>query len=381
MITTAKRLDTVEEYYFSSKLREVRQLQSEGKSIINMGIGSPDLSPSKAVIEAVAAAIQDENGHGYQSYQGLPELRKGMADFYQNQFGVELNPNNEILPLMGSKEGIMHISLAFLNEGDHVLIPNPGYPTYTSVTNLVGAVPVYYDLKEANAWEPDFEALEKLDLEKVKIMWLGYPHMPTGARGSLALFEKLVAFAKKHNILLINDNPYSFVLNDNPMSLLQVEGAKDVALELNSLSKTFNMAGWRVGMVLGNPEIIDAVLKVKSNMDSGMFYGIQKGAVAALNCDKSWFEDQNKIYRRRRELTEKLAEKLGCEVYKEGVGLFVWAKLPEGIASAEKFIDEILYEKHIFITPGTIFGSNGEGYIRFSLCVKEDKVQEAIDRF
>ncbi|SHL86243.1 pyridoxal phosphate-dependent aminotransferase [Flavobacterium chilense] len=381
MITTAKRLDTVEEYYFSSKLREVRQLQSEGKSIINMGIGSPDLSPSKAVIEAVAAAIQDENGHGYQSYQGLPELRKGMADFYQNQFGVELNPNNEILPLMGSKEGIMHISLAFLNEGDHVLIPNPGYPTYTSVTNLVGAVPVYYDLKEANAWEPDFEALEKLELEKVKIMWLGYPHMPTGARGSLALFEKLVAFAKKHNILLINDNPYSFVLNDNPMSLLQVEGAKDVALELNSLSKTFNMAGWRVGMVLGNPEIIDAVLKVKSNMDSGMFYGIQKGAVAALNCDKSWFEDQNKIYRRRRELTEKLAEKLGCEVYKEGVGLFVWAKLPEGIASAEKFIDKILYEKHIFITPGTIFGSNGEGYIRFSLCVKEEKVQEAIDRF
>jgi LL-diaminopimelate aminotransferase len=381
MITTAKRLDTVEEYYFSSKLREVRQLQSEGKSIINMGIGSPDLSPSKAVIEAVAAAIQDENGHGYQSYQGLPELRKGMADFYQNQFGVVLNANNEILPLMGSKEGIMHISLAFLNEGDHVLIPNPGYPTYTSVTNLVQAVPVYYDLKEENGWEPDFEALEKLDLSKVKIMWLGYPHMPTGARGSLALFEKLVAFAKKYNILLINDNPYSFVLNDNPMSLLQVEGAKDVALELNSLSKTFNMAGWRVGMVLGNPEIIDAVLKVKSNMDSGMFYGIQKGAVAALNCDKSWFEDQNKIYRRRRELTEKLAEKLGCKVYKEGVGLFVWAKLPEGIASSEKFIDEILYEKHIFITPGTIFGSNGEGYIRFSLCVKEEKVQEAIDRF
>ncbi|PTT07426.1 aminotransferase [Flavobacterium sp. HMWF030] len=381
MITTAKRLDKVEEYYFSSKLREVRQLMSEGKPIISMAIGSPDLSPSKAVIEAVAAAIQDENGHGYQSYQGLPELRKGMADFYQNQFGVELNPNNEILPLMGSKEGIMHISLAFLNEGDHVLIPNPGYPTYTSVTNLVQAVPVYYDLKEENGWEPDFEALEKLDLEKVKIMWLGYPHMPTGARGSLALFEKLVAFAKKHNILLVNDNPYSFVLNDNPMSLLQVEGAKEVALELNSLSKTFNMAGWRVGMVLGNPEIIDAILKVKSNMDSGMFYGIQKGAVAALNCDESWFEDQNKIYRRRRELTEQLAEKLGCKVYKEGVGLFVWAKLPEGIESSEKFIDEILYEKHIFITPGTIFGSNGEGYIRFSLCAKEEKIQEAINRF
>ncbi|WP_409417541.1 pyridoxal phosphate-dependent aminotransferase [Flavobacterium sp. PS2] len=381
MITTAKRLDVVEEYYFSSKLREVRQLQSEGKPIINMGIGSPDLNPSKAVVEAVVSAMQDENAHQYQSYQGLPELRKGMADFYQHNYGVALNPANEILPLMGSKEGIMHISLAFLNEGDHVLIPNPGYPTYTSVTNLVGAVPVYYDLKEDNNWEPDFEALEKLELEKVKIMWLGYPHMPTGARGSLALFEKLVAFAKKHSILLINDNPYSFVLNDKPMSLLQVEGAKDVALELNSLSKTFNMAGWRVGMVLGNAAIIDAVLKVKSNMDSGMFYGIQKGAVAALNCDKSWFEEQNVIYRRRRELTNKLAEKLGCKVYAEGVGLFVWAKLPEGIASAEDFIDQILYEKHIFITPGTIFGSNGEGYIRFALCVKEEKIQEAIERF
>jgi LL-diaminopimelate aminotransferase len=381
MITTAKRLDVVEEYYFSSKLREVRQLQSEGKPIINMGIGSPDLNPSKAVVEAVVSAMQDENAHQYQSYQGLPELRKGMADFYQDNYGVALNPVNEILPLMGSKEGIMHISLAFLNEGDHVLIPNPGYPTYTSVTNLVGAVPVYYDLKEDNNWEPDFEALEKLELEKVKIMWLGYPHMPTGARGSLELFEKLVAFAKRHNILLINDNPYSFVLNDKPMSLLQVEGAKDVALELNSLSKTFNMAGWRVGMVLGNAATIDAVLKVKSNMDSGMFYGIQKGAVAALNCDKSWFEEQNVIYRRRRELTNKLAEKLGCKVYAEGVGLFVWAKLPEGIASAEDFIDQILYEKHIFITPGTIFGSNGEGYIRFALCVKEEKIQEAIERF
>ncbi|REG96311.1 pyridoxal phosphate-dependent aminotransferase [Flavobacterium aquicola] len=381
MITLAKRLNVVEEYYFSSKLREVRQLASEGKPIINMGIGSPDLKPSQAVIDAVVNAMQDENAHQYQSYQGLPELRKGMADFYQNNYGVALDPAVEILPLIGSKEGIMHISMAFLNEGDHVLIPNPGYPTYTSVTNLVGAVPVYYDLKEANNWEPDFDALEKLDLSKVKIMWLGYPHMPTGARGSLELFAKLVAFAKKHNILLINDNPYSFVLNDKPMSLLQVEGAKDVALELNSLSKTFNMAGWRVGMVLGSAALIDAVLKVKSNMDSGMFYGIQKGAVTALNSDKSWFEDMNKIYRKRRVLTEQLAEKLGCKVYKEGVGLFVWAKLPEGIESSEDFIDKILYEKSIFITPGTIFGNNGEGYIRFALCVKEEKVQEAIDRF
>jgi len=381
MITTARRLDIIEEYYFSSKLREVRQLQSEGKPIINMGIGSPDLRPSEAVVEAVVLAMQDENAHQYQSYQGLPELRKSMASFYQNNFQVELNPNTEILPLMGSKEGIMHISMAFLNEGDHVLIPNPGYPTYSSVTNLMGAVPVYYDLKEANNWEPDFEALEKLDLSKVKIMWIGYPHMPTGARGSLQLFEKLVAFAKKHKILLVNDNPYSFVLNDNPMSLLQVEGAKEVVLELNSLSKTFNMAGWRVGMVLGSASCIDSILKVKSNMDSGMFYAIQKGAIEALKSDASWFESMNSVYEKRRVLTEQLAEKLGCKVYKEGVGLFVWAKLPKGISSAEEFIDEILYDKHIFITPGTIFGSNGEGYIRFALCVKEEKIQEAIGRF
>ena len=380
MITTAKRLDIIEEYYFSSKLREVRQLALEGKPIINMGIGSPDLRPSQTVIDTVVAAMQDENAHQYQSYQGLPELRKSMSDFYLDNFQVSLDFNSEILPLMGSKEGIMHISLAFLNEGDQVLIPNPGYPTYTSVTNLVGAVPVYYDLKEANQWEPDFEALEKLDLSKVKIMWIGYPHMPTGARGSLTLFEKLIDFAKKHQILLINDNPYSFVLNDNPISLLQVDGAKEVALELNSLSKTFNMAGWRVGMILGNAAFIDAVLKVKSNMDSGMFYGIQRGAIEALKSDPVWFEYMNEIYKKRRILTEELAEKLGCTVYKEGVGLFVWAKLPEGIKSSEEFIDKILYEKSLFITPGTIFGSNGEGYIRFALCVKEEKIKEAISR-
>ena len=381
MITTAERLNSVQEYYFSKKLREVNQLLSEGKPIINMGIGSPDLLPHFSVVNAIQHSMNDKKAHEYQSYQGLPELRKAMATFYQNQFHVSMDFASEILPLMGSKEGIMHVSMAFLNKSDEVLIPNPGYPTYASVTELVQAKPIFYDLIEENNWLPDFEALEKLDLSKVKIMWVCYPHMPTGANATIEVFEKLIAFGKKHHILIVNDNPYSFVLNDNPMSLLQVEGAKDVALELNSLSKTFNMAGWRVGMVLGNAKIIDAILKVKSNMDSGMFYGIQKGAVAALNCDKSWFEDQNKIYRRRRELTEKLAEKLNCKVYKEGVGLFVWAKLPEGIESAEKFIDEILYEKHIFITPGTIFGSNGEGYIRFSLCVKEEKVQEAIDRF
>ncbi|SHF94862.1 Aspartate/methionine/tyrosine aminotransferase [Flavobacterium segetis] len=380
MITTAKRLDTIEEYYFSSKLREVRQLAAEGKPIINMGIGSPDLLPSQAVVDAVSLAMSDPNAHQYQSYQGLPELREGIANFYKKNYNVALIPAVEILPLMGSKEGIMHISLAFLNEGDHVLIPNPGYPTYTSVTNLVGAIPVFYNLTEHTNWEPDFEALEKLDLSKVKIMWIGYPHMPTGARGSLELFSKLVAFAKKHHILLVNDNPYSFVLNDNPISLLQVDGAKDVALELNSLSKTFNMAGWRVGMVLGNATCIDAVLKVKSNMDSGMFFGIQKGAIEALKSETSWFEEMNVIYKKRRVLTEQLAEKLGCKVYKEGVGLFVWAKLPKGITSAEKFIDEILHEKSIFITPGTIFGSNGEGYVRFALCVKEEKIDEAISR-
>lgn len=377
----ANRIAIVEEYYFSSKLREVRQLISEGKPIINMGIGSPDMAPSKSVIEAIQNAVTDENAHQYQSYQGLPELRNGMADFYKNNFQVELNSNSEILPLMGSKEGIMHISMAFLNEGDSVLIPNPGYPTYTSVTKLVGATPVFYDLIENNNWEPDFEKLEQQDLSKVKIMWVSYPHMPTGASGSLDLFKKIVAFAKKHHILVINDNPYSFVLNEIPISILQVDGAKDIALELNSLSKTYNMAGWRVGMVSGKSEFIDAVLKVKSNMDSGMFYGIQKGAIAALKLDKSWFDAQNLIYQKRRNLTFELAKKLGCTYDENSVGLFVWAKLPLEIKSAEDFVDKILYEKDIFITPGTIFGSNGEGYIRFSLCVKEEKIQEAILRF
>lgn len=380
MITTAKRLDTVQEYYFSRKLKEVRQLMSEGKPIINMGIGSPDLAPHSSVIEAIQNAMFDDKAHEYQSYQGLPELRQGFANFYKNQFGVELDFNLEMLPLMGSKEGIMHISLAFLNEGDEVLIPNPGYPTYASVTELVQAKAVYYDLKEEKNWQPDFEALEKTDLSKVKLMWVCYPHMPTGANGTLEVYKKLIDFGKKHDILIVNDNPYSFVLNDNPISILQVDGAKDVALELNSLSKTFNMAGWRVGMVLGNSKFIDAILKVKSNMDSGMFYGIQKGAIEALKLGKEWFESQNDIYTKRRNLIFQLAEKLECTFDKNSVGLFVWAKLPAGIQS-EAFIDDLLYEKHLFITPGTIFGSNGEGYIRFSLCVKEENILEAIKRF
>jgi len=380
MIQTAIRLNSVQEYYFSRKLREVRQLIAEGKLVINMGIGSPDLAPDITVIEAMQKAMFDDKAHEYQSYQGLPELRKGMADFYKIHFNVDLDFNTEILPLMGSKEGIMHISLAFLNEGDEVLIPNPGYPTYASVTELVQAKAVYYDLTATTNWQPNFDALEKLDLSKVKLMWVSYPHMPTGANGTLELFQKLIAFGKKHNILIVNDNPYSFVLNGKPLSILQIEGSKEIAIELNSLSKTYNMAGWRVGMVLGNPTLIDAVLKVKSNMDSGMFYGIQKGAIEALKLGNDWFEKQNEIYTKRRNLIFKLAEKLNCVFDRNSVGLFVWAKLPAGIM-AEEFIDKVLIEKHIFITPGTIFGSNGEGYIRFSLCVTEEKIQDAINRF
>ncbi|SHG84488.1 pyridoxal phosphate-dependent aminotransferase [Flagellimonas flava] len=378
---TAERLHTVQEYYFSRKLREVRGLIQEGKPIINMGIGSPDLAPSPKVLETLKAAIADTGAHQYQSYQGLPELRNAIAEFYKVKFGVTVNPANEILPLMGSKEGIMHIGLAFLNEGDEVLLPNPGYPTYSSVTKLIGAVPRTYDLKAENNWFPDLEALSQTDLSKVKLMWVSYPHMPTGATADREQLSHLVDFAKKHQILLVNDNPYSFVLSKNPTSILSVDGAKDCALELNSLSKTFNMAGWRVGMVLGNQEHINAVLKVKSNMDSGMFYGIQKGAIAALNSGPDWFEGLDEVYNRRRELMFQLVEKLGCAYDRNAVGMFVWSKLPEGSLPSEEFIDKVLYDKHIFIAPGTIFGSNGEGYIRFSLCVKEEKIKEAIERF
>lgn len=381
MIVPAKRLDEVKEYYFSGKLREVRQMMTEGKKVINMGIGSPDLPPPPAVITAMSNAMHDVKAHEYQSYQGQPELREAMAAFYQTHFGVFLNPVNEILPLMGSKEGIMHICMAFLNEGDKALIPNPGYPTYTSATRLVGGVPVFYNLSETNNWEPDLEALEAIDLSRVKIMWVNYPHMPTGAKGSRELFVKLVVFAKKHNILLVNDNPYSFVLNDEQLSVFQASGAKDVALELNSLSKTFNMAGWRVGMLSGNAALIDAVLKVKSNMDSGMFYGIQKGAVAALQSDSEWFSVLNETYTCRRNLIFKLADLLGCTYNPNTAGLFVWAKLPAGIENAEKYVDSILYDKYIFLTPGTVFGSAGEGYVRFSLCADETIITEAISRF
>ena len=372
MIKPAKRLDTVQEYYFSKKLREVRGLAAAGKPIINMGIGSPDLQPPTQVLAAIQGSLNDASAHKYQSYQGLPELRNAISEFYKSKFSVDTNPENEILPLMGSKEGIMHISMAFLNEGDKVLIPNPGYPTYTSVTKLVGAEPLFYNLSDATNWQPNFEELEAQDLSEVKIMWVNYPHMPTGTDATLETFEKLVAFGKKHNILIINDNPYSFILNDNPISILQVEGAKDIALELNSLSKTFNMAGWRVGMVLGNETYINEILKVKSNMDSGMFYGIQKGAIEALQLSDDWFLAQNKIYEERRNLIWQLADKLDATYSKNATGLFVWAKIPEGKKS-EEVTDSVLYDNDIFITPGTIFGSQGEGYIRFSLCVTTDR--------
>ncbi len=375
MIPVANRLNDVQEYYFSIKLREVRALIAQGKPIINLGIGSPDLQPPQEVLDAMSHA----NVHGYQSYQGVPEFRQAIANFYQKYYGVSLNIDQEILPLMGSKEGILHISMAYLNEGDEVLIPNPGYPTYSSVTKLVNAKPIFYDLSEKNNWEPDFDALEKLDLEKIKIMWVNYPHMPTGSTPDASLFKKLIAFAKKHNILVVNDNPYSFVLNENPRSILAVDGAKEVAIELNSLSKSFNMAGWRVGMVLGKKEYIEAILNVKSNMDSGMYFGIQQGAITALNLPQSWFDNMNMVYRKRRNLIWEICDVLNCSYDKNATGLFVWAKIPKGKTSNE-ITDELLYKYDIFITPGTVFGTNGEGYIRFSLCIDEEKIQEVLTR-
>lgn len=379
MMKAAKRLDTVQEYYFSKKLREVRALLAAGKPIINMGIGSPDLQPPPAVIEAIQQAVLQEGAHKYQSYQGLPAFRQAVADFYQKNYQVAVNPENEILPLMGSKEGILHISMAFLNKGDQVLIPNPGYPTYTSVTNLVEAVPVFYDLTSEHNWEPNFKQLEQQDLSNVKLMWVNYPHMPTGAKATENLFKKLIAFGKKHQLLIINDNPYSFVLNDTPLSILGTEGAKETAIELNSLSKSFNMAGWRVGMLLGATPILEEVLKVKTQMDSGMFYGIQQGAIAALKVSSGWFENMNEVYQKRRKLIWQIAEALDCTFDKNTSGMFVWAKIPAG-KKAENIVDDLLYKHHIFIAPGTIFGSKGEGYIRFSLCVPEEKIKEALDR-
>ena len=376
---TADRLHTVEEYYFSKKLREVNALKAAGASIINLGIGSPDLAPPKAVITAITDSLSDVSAHKYQSYQGLPALRLAMANFYKAHYNIVLNPQNQVLPLIGSKEGIMHVSMAYLNQGDTVLIPNPGYPTYTSVTKLVGATPVFYDLNATSNWQPDLVSLEATDVSKVKLMWINYPHMPTGTLGDKKILKGLVDFAKKNEILLINDNPYSFILNNQPSSIFNIEGAEQVCLELNSLSKTFNMAGWRVGMLTGAKAHLDNVIKVKSNMDSGMFYGIQKGAIEALNSSKNWFSDLNLIYSERRKLIWELATALNCTFETNTSGMFVWAKLPTGLKS-EAFIDKILHDYHLFIAPGTIFGTNGEGYIRFSLCAPSESIELAIKR-
>ena len=378
---TARRLVQTQEYYFSRKLREVAQRIAAGQPIINMGIGSPDLPAHPSVLSALEQSLSHSKAHMYQSYQGLPELRAGISNFYQIHYNVTLEAATEILPLMGSKEGIMHLSMAFLNPGDQVLIPNPGYPTYAAVARLVEAEPVFYDLNAANQWQPDFDALEVLDTTKIKMMWINYPHMPTGAEAATATFDRLIQWAKARNILLVNDNPYSFVLTKKPQSILSRPGAKEVAMELNSLSKSFNMAGWRVGMLCGKESIIQSVLKVKSNMDSGMFYGIQQGAIAALKMDQKWFTDLNRIYRKRRSLVEQLATALGAEFESNSVGLFVWAKLPKGALNSEAFVDKLLDEKHLFITPGTIFGSQGAGYIRFSLCVDEATISKVLNRF
>ena len=379
MIEVANRLKHVEEYYFSKKLREVAFLQSQGKPIINLGIGSPDLEPPFKATMLLKDSLDEEGANKYQSYQGLPELREEIANFYKKQYKVNLSGQTEVLPLLGSKEGIMHISMAFLNRGDKVLVPNPGYPTYSAVTKLLEAKPVFYDLKEDNHWLPDFVALERLDLSKVKIMWISYPHMPTGANAPNKFYDEVIAFGRRHNILIVNDNPYSFILNKKPISIMRYNHAKEVCLELNSFSKTFNMAGWRVGMLVGSYEHLSAVLKVKSNMDSGMFYAVQKGAIEALKSSNMWFVSLNSVYEQRRELVWKLAEALNCTYDEYATGMFVWAKLPPHIKS-EEFTDLVLKEHSIFITPGTVFGSNGEGYVRFSLCSPEEQIKEAIAR-
>ncbi|MCX6321087.1 MAG: aminotransferase class I/II-fold pyridoxal phosphate-dependent enzyme [Bacteroidia bacterium] len=379
-VKPADRTSNVQEYYFSQKLAQIDKMRREGADIINLGIGSPDQPPSENTITSLITEAKKPTSHGYQSYTGIPALRKAFADWYKKYFHVELNPDNEILPLMGSKEGIMHISMAFVNPGDEVLVPDPGYPTYSSVTNLVGGIVRKYDLEEKRGWLPDLETLENSDLTRVKVMWVNYPNMPTGTKGSIVLFEKLVAFSLKHSLLLCNDNPYSFILNKEYHSLLAVDGAKETALELNSLSKSQNMAGWRIGMVAGHSGYIKNVLKVKSNMDSGMFLPMQMAAVEALNNPDSWYDTVNSVYIRRRKIVEKIMDVLNCKYDKTQVGLFVWGRIPEKIIKCEMYIEDILNKTHVFITPGFIFGENGERYIRISLCANEKRLMEAKER-
>jgi aspartate/methionine/tyrosine aminotransferase len=348
--------------------------------VINLGIGSPDMAPAEEVIETVASESRKPENHAYQSYSGIPELREAYANWYHDFFGVRLNPDSEILPLMGSKEGIMHISMAFLNPGDEVLVPNPGYPAYSAVARLLGAKVRYFDLSEDNHWYPDLAALEKTGLSGVKMMWVNYPNMPTGTRASTELFRKLTDFGIRHNILIVNDNPYSFILNDEQLSLLSVPGAKEIALELNSLSKSHNMAGWRLGMLAGHPEYVSAVLQVKSNMDSGMFKPLQLAAVKALRQPKSWYRQLNEIYRERREVAFEILNTLQCTYDKNQVGMFVWAKIPDESEGSEPFSDTILKKNQVFLTPGFIFGSGGTRYVRLSLCTEKSRLQEAAAR-
>jgi aspartate/methionine/tyrosine aminotransferase len=380
MITVSKRLEGIGEYYFSQKLAEIAEMNKQGEAVINLGIGSPDMPPHPEVIKILQEEAIKPNVHGYQSYKGAEVLRNAIADWYRKWYGVELNPATEILPLIGSKEGIMHICMTYLNEGDIALIPNPGYPTYRSAVQLAGGKCVEYELKEKNDWLIDFGELKKKDLSRVKLLWVNYPQMPTGQLPTKGFFEELVAFGKKHNILICHDNPYSFILNENPMSLLSVEGAKDVVLELNSLSKASNMAGWRVGVLCGAKERINEVLVFKSNMDSGMFLPVQLAAAKALSLGKEWYDGMNAVYRKRRVKAYELLNLLKCTHSSDQAGMFVWAKIPEHYKNGFELSDDVLYKARVFITPGGIFGSAGTNYIRVSLCSTEEKFKESIQR-
>ncbi len=387
MINTAKRLEGIGEYYFSTKLREIDTLNKQGKNIISLGIGSPDLPPHDDVIKVLQEESAKPNVHAYQSYKGSPVLRNAFAAWYKKWYGVELNADTEILPLIGSKEGIMHICMTYFEKNLAVLVPNPGYPTYASAVKLSGATPLYYDLKEENNYEPDFDQLENLiqqgsqsPLQVVRGLWVNYPQMPTGKKASNKIFKQIVDFGKKHNILICHDNPYSFILNNEPQSILQIEGALDVAIELNSLSKSHSMAGWRVGVLCANEQRINEVMRFKSNMDSGMFFPVQLAAAKALSLDENWYKHINEIYKQRRNDVYTLLDKLNCDYSPEQNGLFVWAKIPSTYKNAYDFSDEILYNSNVFITPGGIFGSNGDKYIRVSLCATSEKIKEAVSR-
>lgn len=379
-IQPARRIGTVEEYYFSIKLKELEQLRKEGKPIINMGIGNPDLPPAPEVLAELNNQSSAENNHGYQSYVGIPELREAMSEWYKRYYQIDLNPANEVLPLMGSKEGIMHITLAFVNPGDGVLIPNPGYPTYASVSKIAEANLIHYDLDENNRWLPNLHELEKQDLSKVKLMWINYPNMPTGANASKDFFKEVIAFGKRHNIVIVNDNPYSFILNDNQQSIMSVDGAKDIAIELNSLSKSHNMAGWRVGMTVSNPQFIQYILRVKSNMDSGMFKPLQLAAVKALELGPDWYTNINEEYAKRRTMVYEIMNLLECQYDREQSGMFVWARIPDNYKDSGELSDEILYGCDVFITPGFIFGDKGKRYIRISLCTNQTVLKESQQR-